>query len=107
MPGRPDILRPTAAVAAVLAFAAALAAPVAARADAPPTAAQLEAQGVRDIIVRRAPGLDGAERADVRAAAGVELAASLRLTDTELVRADAGGLTEALAALRADPAVVY
>jgi subtilisin family serine protease len=58
-----------------------------------------------DIIVKRAPGLDGAERAELRADAGVELVSPLGVERTELVSAeDPAG---ALAALRADDDVVY
>jgi hypothetical protein len=92
------------------AFVALLATSGAARAAAPaqaPTPEQLEAAGVHEIIVKRAPGLDAADRARVRAAADVTLEAPMRLPDTEVVRAEPGHLTEALAALRADPSVVY
>src|SRR3954453_14755663 len=58
-----------------------------------------------DIIVQRAPGLDRAERADLRADAGVELVNELPIERTELVSADDPG--KALASLRADDAVVY
>ncbi len=58
-----------------------------------------------DIIVQRAPGLDAAERADLRADAGVELVEALPLERTELV--SAADPAEALAALRADDDVVY
>jgi thermitase len=107
MPSHRHILRLPAVAAALLALGAGLGVPAAARADAPPTAAQLEREGVRDIIVKRAPGLDAGERADLRADAGVALATPLRLQDTEVVRAQPGQLTEALAALAADPDVVY
>jgi subtilisin family serine protease len=58
-----------------------------------------------DIIVKRAPGLDSAERAELRADAGVELVSPLGLERTELVSAD--DPAKALAALRADDEVVY
>jgi hypothetical protein len=73
---------------------------------AAPTPEQLDAAGVHEIIVKRAPGLDAAERADVRADAAVTLEAPMRLPDTEVVRATPGHLADALAALRADPSVV-
>src|SRR3954465_6795839 len=90
------------------ALVAVLAIPAAASAqDGPaPTPEQLDAAGVHEIIVKRAPGLDHAERADVRADADVTLEAPMRLPDTEVVRAAPGHLAEALAALRADPSVV-
>src|SRR3954466_11711209 len=60
-----------------------------------------------DIIVHRAPGLDGAERRDLRHDAGVKLVETLSLERTELVEARPGKEDEALAALRADSDVVY
>jgi thermitase len=81
--------------------------PAAARAQGAPTPAELERQGITEIIVKRRPGLDRADRAQVRADARVQLDEPLRLRDTELVRAEPGRLTEALAALDADPDVVY
>src|SRR3954467_10608251 len=82
--------------------------PAAARADAaPPGAAALERAGVRDIVVEHRAGLDRADRADLRTDAGVRLEATLAMADTEVVRAAPGELTEALAALEADPDVVY
>jgi thermitase len=95
----------TGLVLAVLAILLGL--PVPARAEAAATAADLEAAGVRDIIVKRRPGLDRSQRAALRAGADVRLRRALTLADTELVRAEAGRLTEALAALDADPDVVY
>ena len=59
------------------------------------------------IIVKRAPGLTAAERADVRADAGVRLVDTLRLPRTEVVSAPAGEASEALRELRADDDVVY
>src|SRR4051794_26169804 len=52
----------------------------------------LEAQGVRQIVVRREPGLDAAERADIRADAGVTLDGRTRFADTEVVEARPGDL---------------
>jgi thermitase len=92
------------------ALAALLVMPVAARAAGPPqppTPEQLDAAGVHEIIVKRAPGLDPGDRAQVRADADVTLEGSMRLPDTEVVRAEPGRLADALAALRADPSVVY
>ena len=81
-----------------------LALPAAAGAQTP---AQLEREGVREIIVKRRPGLDRTERAKLRADADVRLQETTRLPATEVVRADAGELTEALDALNADPDVVF
>jgi subtilisin family serine protease len=94
-------------LALLLAILSLVALPAAAHAQSAPTPAQLERQGITEIIVKRRPGLAGAERAQLRADAGVRLDEPLRLRDTELVRADPGRLTEALAALEADPDVLY
>ena len=67
----------------------------------------LDRQGATEIVVRREPGLSAAERADVRADADVTLKRRSTLTDTEVVRADAGELAEAVAELNRDPDVVY
>ena len=76
-------------LAALLVLAAPLMAPPAASAT--------------DLIVRRDPGLSAAERADVRADAGVDFEHRLRLPDTEVVSVLAADAAEALSALRADP----
>jgi subtilisin family serine protease len=75
--------------------------------EAPMTAEQLDAAGVHEIIVKRRPGLDTIARAHVRASADVTFGRALPLADTEVVRATPGRLASALAALRADPDVVY
>src|SRR4051794_31146589 len=67
----------------------------------------LENEGVRDIIVARDPGLPAAARGDLRAAAGVTHVEDLPLADTEVVRAPAGGLVEAVDALAGAPGVRY
>ena len=94
---------------ALLASAAALGtAPGAARAaDGMPDAGALERADVRDIVVQRVSGLDRDARAELRAGASVRHEATLSLPDTEVVHAAPGGRTEALAALEADPDVVY
>src|SRR4051794_37543622 len=98
----------TRTLAALATASALVAAPAAASAaDGAPDAAALERAGVQDIVVQRAADLDRAERAAVRADAGVQLAQTLSLPDTEVVRAAPGRLTAALAALDADPSVVY
>jgi subtilisin family serine protease len=90
-------------------LAAALVLPAAAFAtgERAPSPAQLDAAGVHDIIVKRRPGLAAGDRAQIRAGAGVTYADSLRLQDAEIVHAEPGRLADALAALRADPSVVY
>ena len=68
---------------------------------------RLEAQGLRQIIVAREPGLSATARADVRADAGVAHVANMRVPDTEVVRAEPGRLVEAIRALEAEPGVRY
>jgi subtilisin family serine protease len=58
-----------------------------------------------DLIIRRDPGLTAAERADVRADAGVELEHRLRLADAEVVSVPAADAADAIRQLRADPDV--
>ena len=60
-----------------------------------------------DIFVKRDPGLTAAERADLRADAGVRHRRMARLADSELVSVPAGDEQAALAALNADPDVRY
>jgi subtilisin family serine protease len=59
------------------------------------------------IIVKRDPGLTAAERADIRADAGVRFVEPLPLPRTEVVTATPGDLRDALHDLNADPDVVY
>lgn len=59
------------------------------------------------IIVARDAGLSAAERADIRADAGVELERQLDLPHTEVVTAPDGDEAAAVAALNADPDVRY
>ena len=68
-----------------------------------PAAAQ--AAGTVDLIVRRDAGLSPAQRADIRADAGVEHERRLRLPNTELVSVPAADAAAALRALEADPDV--
>ncbi len=81
-------------LAALLVVAAPLAAPATSFADV-------------DLIVRRDPGLSAAERADLRADAGVDFERRLRLPDTEVVSVPASDAADALRELRADPDVVW
>lgn len=60
-----------------------------------------------DIIVRRDSGLTAAERAQVRAGAGVELDRMLTLPDTEVVSVPDAREDNALARLNADPDVRF
>jgi thermitase len=66
-----------------------------------------QAAAADTIIVKRAPGLDAAERADVRADADVKLVETLALPRAELVSVPAARADAALRALNADPDVVY
>ncbi len=59
------------------------------------------------LIVKRDPGMSAAERADVRADAGVRLAEMLPLPDAEVVTAPAADADAALRDLNADPDVRY
>ena len=68
---------------------------------------RLEDQGLRQIVVARAPGLSATARAEVRADAGVAHVANLLVPDTEVVRAGPGRLVEAIHALEAEPGVRY
>jgi thermitase len=68
----------------------------------PPAAS---AAGTVDVIVRRDPGLSAAERADIRADAGVRFDRALRLSRTEVVTVATDRADEALRALNADPDV--
>jgi thermitase len=61
--------------------------------------------GTTRIIVKREPGLSGAERADIRADAGVRLVRPLELRNTELVTA--ANARRALDRLEGDRDVVY
>lgn len=90
-------------VSAAVAVLAALTLPAPAVALTPQ---ELERDGLRDIIVIREPGLGPDERAELRADAGVRHVRMMRLADTEVVRAPAGELTDALDALNADPDVL-
>src|SRR4051794_32361080 len=60
-----------------------------------------------EIVVKRAPGLTAAERADVRADAGVTFERTLPIHDVEVVAARPGDRAGALADLRADPDVAW
>jgi thermitase len=93
----------------LLAVASACAAPAGAQASGRSRAdvQRLEDEGVRDIVVARDPGLSAAARSDLRVGAGVTHVADVALPDTEVVRAPAGGLAEAVDALGAEPGVRY
>src|SRR3954471_7136656 len=55
-----------------------------------------------ELVVRRDPGLTAAERADVRADAGVRYERPVRLADTEVVSVPADQAAKALSELRSD-----
>ena len=65
------------------------------------------AASATELIVRRDAGLSAAERADVRADAGVELERIMRVPNSEVVTVPAARASEALDALNADPDVRY
>jgi thermitase len=69
--------------------------------------ASAAANPTTQIIVKRDPGLSGAERADIRADAQVRLVETLPLARTELVAARPGDVSDALSDLKADPDVTY
>jgi subtilisin family serine protease len=64
-----------------------------------------QASDTVELIVRRDAGLTAAERAEVRADAGVAYERSVRLPDTEVVSVPAAAAAAALRELRADPDV--
>lgn len=66
-----------------------------------------QAQGVREIIVQRAPGVSAGQQAAVRAQAGVSYAGPGPLPNTELDSAPAGQLASAVARLEQESAVQY
>src|SRR5688572_12226875 len=78
---------------ALVAFVAAWTPTVAAQAAIGPQQVEaLDRQGATEIIVRREPGVSAAERAAIRTDADVTLTRRSTITDTEVVRADAGEL---------------
>jgi subtilisin family serine protease len=102
-------VRRSPALLCLLAVVAACAVPAGAQASGRSRAElqRLEDEGVRDIVVARDPGLTATARGDLRAGAGVAHVAELPLPDTEVVRAPAGGLIEAVDTLEAEPGVRY
>jgi thermitase len=101
------VTRSLALLVTATALVAAPASALAAGASDPADPAALERDGVTGIVVERRPGLDRDDRVELRADAGVRFEQALTLPETEVVRAAAGQLTEALDALNADPDVVY
>ncbi len=67
----------------------------------------IQAQGVREIVLKRDPGLSATEEAKLRAQAGISYVGPGPLPNTEVDRASAGGLAAAVAALRSDPQIQY
>ena len=70
-------------------------------------AAAAQADSTVRIIVKRDPGLSGAERAAIRADAGVQHVESVPLADTEVVSAPKADAAAALKRLNANPDVRY
>src|SRR3954451_6618445 len=60
-----------------------------------------------ELILRRGPGLSAGQRADLRARAGVTHKRTLTVRDAELVTVPDASARRALAALNADPRVIY
>ena len=95
------------ALASAVVIVAACAAPAPAAPGDPAAAGDvLVRDGEAYVAVRREPGLSAAERADLRADAGVDFVRHTRLGETEVDRVAAAALAEALADLRADADVV-
>ncbi len=69
--------------------------------------AQATAAETVDIIVGRVPGLTAAQRADLRADAGVKFERRLRVRNTEVVTVDADRAAQALSKLDSDPNVRF
>jgi thermitase len=67
----------------------------------------IQAQGVREIIVKRDPGLSPAQQAALRSQAGVSYVGPGPLANTELDRAPAGALAAAVNRLEREPQVQY
>src|ERR1700742_997964 len=63
------------------------------------------AAGAAELIVRRDAGQSPAERADIRADAGVKVKRAMSLPDTEVVTVPDARSAEALDTLKADPGV--
>ena len=92
---------------APLLLAGALAAPAGAAGSAAPPPSALEAAGIREVIVKRVPGLDATRRARVRSSVDAVLVGRLPLADTEVLRIPEGRLDEALDRLKGSSDVVY
>jgi subtilisin family serine protease len=67
----------------------------------------MQAQGIREIIVERRAGASLAQRAALRAQAGVTYVGPGPLPNTEIDQAPSGGLAAAVAALGRDPEVQF
>jgi subtilisin family serine protease len=67
----------------------------------------MQAEGIREIIVKREPGLSATQESELRAKAGITYVGPGPLPDTELDQAPAGGLAAAVAALRSEGEVQY
>ena len=67
----------------------------------------MQAHGIREIIVKRQPGLSATQESELRAKAGITYVGPGPLPDTELDQAPAGGLAAAVAALRSEGEVRY
>jgi subtilisin family serine protease len=67
----------------------------------------MQAQGVREIVLDRRPGVSAAQLDELRAQAGVTYLGPGPLPGTELDRAPAGALATAVSRLESDPLLAY
>ncbi|HYB27154.1 MAG TPA: S8 family peptidase [Solirubrobacteraceae bacterium] len=108
MPALPRYMRAApAALAAALIVAPAAHASIYGPAMSAAAVRSMQAQGVREIVVKRAPGVSAAQQAAIRAQAGVTYAGPGPLPGTELDRAPAGQLAAAVGKLERDSQVQY
>ena len=108
MPTLPTTLRAIgAALAAALVVAPAAHASIYGPAMSAADVRSMQAEGVREIVVKRATGVSASAQAAIRAQAGVTYAGPGPLPGTELDRAPAGQLAAAVAKLGSDSQVQY
>ncbi|HUA44949.1 MAG TPA: S8 family peptidase [Solirubrobacteraceae bacterium] len=108
MPALPRYLRAApAALAAALIVAPAAHASSYGPAMSAADVRSMQTQGVREIVVKRAPGVSAAQQAAIRAQAGVRYAGPGPLPGTELDQAPAGQLAAAVGKLERDSQVQY
>jgi subtilisin family serine protease len=74
---------------------------------APVPVSAAEASGLTDIIVLRAPHVDGVQAAEIRDDSNTTFVRDMTLPGAEVVRAQPGQLDESLAELKSDPGVLF